>query len=96
MGKRRIIFFRLLVSVLFVFACNYSLFDTVREADIFFSTKYEDRDSDGVYAEKVSNLDSALVSSNLFSPLPDTLFESLPGFFSPDTLLVTTLSVLRC
>jgi hypothetical protein len=96
MGKRRIIFFRLLVSVLFVFACDYSLFDTVREADFFFATKYEARDSEGLYAEKGSNLDGVLVSPTLFSPLPDTFFEFLPRFFSPNNILAATLSVLRC
>ncbi len=96
MKKSRIIFFRLLASVLFVLACNYSLFDTVREADLFFATKYEERDFEGLYAEKGSNLDGVLVSPSLFSLLPETLFEFLPGFFSPNTLLVTTLSVLRC
>ena len=96
MGKRRIIFFRILVSVLFVFACGYSIFDTVREADIFSYNKYEDRDTEGVYAEKASNLDGVLVSPTLFPPLPDTLFEFLPGFFSPNKILVTTFSVLRC
>jgi hypothetical protein len=96
MEKRRIIFFRLLVSLLFVFACDYSFFDTVQEADIFSYNKYEDRDSEGLYAEKGSNLDSVLVSPNFFSPFADIFFEFLPGFFSPNTLLVTTFSVLRC
>ncbi len=96
MEKRRIILFRLSLSVLLVFACGYSLFDTVREADIFSYNKYEDRDSEGLYAEKGSNLDGVFVSPILFSPLLDTLFEFLPSFFSPNTLLVTALSVLRC
>lgn len=96
MGKERIIFFRLLVSVLFAFACGCSLFDTVREADLFSSNKYEDRDSEGLYAEKGSNLGGVLVSPTLFSPLSDILFEFLPCFFSANTLLLTTLSVLRC
>jgi hypothetical protein len=96
MEKRRIIFFRLLVSVLLVFACGYSLFDKAREADIFSYNKYEDRDSEGVYAEKVSHLDGVLVSPTLFSPLADILFEFPPRFFSSNTLLVVTFSVLRC
>ena len=96
MEKRPIHFFRLFVTLLFAFVCSYSLFDTVQEADIFSDNKYEDRDDEGLYAEKVSNLDGALVSPALFSPLPDTLFEFLPGFFSPNTLWVTTFSVLRC
>jgi hypothetical protein len=96
MEKRPINFFRLFVTLLFAFACAYSLFDTVREADLFSDNKYEDREDEGLYAEKGSNLDSVLVSPSLFSPLPDTLFEFLPGFFSPNTLLVTTFSVLRC
>jgi hypothetical protein len=96
MGKRPIIFFRLFVTLLFAFACSYSLFDTVQEADLFSDNKYEDRDSEGLYAEKVSNLDGALVSPTLFSPLPDTFFEFLPCFFSSNPPLVTTFSVLRC
>jgi len=84
------------VTFFFVFACVYSLFDTVREADFFSDNKYEERDSEVLYAEKGSSLDGVLVSSNLFSPLPDTLFELLPSFFSSNTLLVMTLSVLRC
>jgi hypothetical protein len=96
MGKRRIIFFRLLVCLLFVFACDDSLPDTVREDDFFSGNEYEQRDIEDLYAEKGSNLDGALVSPTLFSPLPDTLFKFLPSSFSPDTLLVTTPSILRC
>ncbi len=96
MEKRRIIFFRLLVSVLLIFACDYSLFNTVREADIFSYDKYEEWDSEGVYVEKAINLDGVLVSPALFSPLLDTLFEFLPSFFSTNTLLFKTLFVLRC
>jgi hypothetical protein len=96
MEKGRIIFFRLLVSVLFAFACAYSLFDTVREADFLSGHKYEDRDSEGLCTEKGGNLDAVLVSPTLFSPIPAIFFEFLPGFFSPNTLLVTTLFVLRC
>ena len=96
MEKRPAGFFRLFVTLFFALACSYSLFDTVQEADFFSDNKYEDRDDEGLYAEKVSNLDAALVSPTLFSSLPDTLFEFLPCFFSPDTLWVRTLSVLRC
>jgi hypothetical protein len=96
MEKRPSNFFRLFVALLFAFACAYSLFDSMREADFFSDNKYEERDSEGLYAEKGSNLDGVLVSSNLFSPLPDTFFEFLPGFFSPNTLLVPTFSILRC
>jgi len=96
MGKRPIIFFRLFVALLFAFACSFSLFDSLREADFFSDNKYEDRDVEGLYAEKGSNLDGVLVSPTLFSPLADTLFEFLPGFFSPNTFLVKTPSVLRC
>ena len=78
------------------FTCEYSLFDTMQEADIFSNNKYEERDSDGVYAEKASNLDSVLVSPAFFLPLPDTLLEVVPCFFSPNKILVTTFSVLRC
>ena len=96
MEKKPIILFRLFVTLLFTLVCSYSLFDTVQEADLFSDKKYEDRDIECLYAEKGSNLESALASSNLFLPLPDTLFEFLPCFFSPDTLWVRTLSVLRC
>jgi hypothetical protein len=96
MEKRPIIFFTLFVTLLFAFACAYSLFDTVREADLFSDNKYEDRDDGGLYTEKGSHLDGVLVSPTLFSPLPDTFFELLPGFFSPNTLWVPTFSGLRC
>jgi hypothetical protein len=96
MEKRPSNFFTLFVALVFIYACSYSLFDTVQEADFFSKKKYEGRDVEGFYAEKVSNLDAVLVSSTLFLPLPDTLFEFLPGFFSSNTLLVTTLAVLRC
>jgi hypothetical protein len=96
MKKRPIIFLPLFVTLLLAFASAYSFFDTVREADLFSESKYEERDMEGVCAEKASNLDGALVSTNLFSPLPDAFFKFLPGFCSPDILLVTTFSVLRC
>ena len=96
MEKRPINFFRLSLTLLFAFACAYSLFDTVPEADLFSENKYEDRDNECLYVEKGNNLDGMLVSPTLFSPLPDTFFEFLPSFLSPNTLLVTTLSVLRC
>ncbi len=96
MEKRPINFFRLFVTLLFAFACSYSLFDTVRETDLFSDNKYEDRDDGVLYAEKVSNLDAVLVSPTLFSPLPNTFFEFLTSFISPNTLLVTTFSILRC
>jgi hypothetical protein len=96
MGKRPSNFFTFFVTLLFVFACAYSLFDTVREADLFSDNKYEDRDSEGLCAEKGSNLDAVLVSPTLFSALPDPLFEFFPSFFSRNTLLVATFSVLRC
>ena len=96
MEKRPIYFFRLFVTLLFAFACSYSLFDTVQEVDLSSDNKYEDRDDEGLYAEKVSNLDGALVSPTLFSPLPNPFFEFFPSFFSSNNLLVTTFSVLRC
>jgi hypothetical protein len=96
MRKRPITFFMLFVTLLFAFVCAYSLFDKVREADFLSGNKYEDRDIEGLYAEKGSNLAGVVVSTALFSPLPDTLFRLSPSFFSPNTLLVTTLSVLRC
>ena len=96
MEKRPIHFFRLFVTLLFALVCSYSLFDTVQEADLFSDSKYEDRDDTGLYAEKGSHLDAALVSPALFSSLPDILFEFLPSFFPPNILLVATLSVLRC
>ena len=96
MEKRPIYFFRLFVTLLFAFACAYSLFDIVREADFLSGQKYEDRDIEDVNAEKGSNLDGALASATLFSPLPHPFFEFFPSFFSPNTLLVTTFSILRC
>jgi hypothetical protein len=96
MRKKHIIFFTLFVTLLFAFVCSYSLFDKVREADFLSGQKYEDRDIEDVYAEKGSNLDGVLVSVTFFSPLPDPFFQFLPSFFSPNTLLVKTFSVLRC
>jgi len=96
MEKRDIHFFRLFVTLLFAFVCSYSLFDTIEEADSFSDNKYEDRDDDCLYAEKVTNLEAVLLSPTLFSALPETLLEFLPSFFSPNTLLLTTFSVLRC
>jgi hypothetical protein len=96
MRKKSIIFFTLFVTLLFAFACAYSLFDIVQEADIFSGQKYEGRDIEDLYAEKGINLVAVLVSATLFPPLPDPFFEFLPSFFSPNTLWVTTFSVLRC
>jgi len=96
MGKRRFIFFRILVCLLFVFPCEDSLPDTAQEDDFFSGDEYEQRDIEDLYAEKGSNLDGALVSPTLFSPLPDTLSKFLPSSFSQDTLLVTTPAILRC
>jgi len=96
MEKRRIIFFRLLVTLLFAVACSYALFDSLREADFSSDNKYEERDSEVLYAEKGSHLDGVFVSANLFPPLPDTLFEFLPTFFSPDIFSVVTIFVLTC
>ncbi len=96
MRKRPINFFRLFVILLFAFACVYTLFDTMREADFFSDIKYEERDIGSPYAEKVSNLDAVLVSPTLFSPLPDTFIEFVSCFFFSSTLLIPTLSVLRC
>jgi hypothetical protein len=96
MEKKPIIFLVLFVTFLFAFACAYSLFDKVREADLLSHQKYEARDIEDLYAEKGINLDGLLVSATLFSPLLDPFFEFLPSFFSPNTLWVTTFSVLRC
>jgi hypothetical protein len=96
MEKRPGNFFTLFVTLLFAFACAYSLFDTVREADLFSDNKYEARDSENLLAEKGKTLDSVLVSPHLFSLLPDTFFEFLPSFFSRNNILVVTVSVLRC
>ncbi len=96
MGKRPSNFFTLFVTLLFAFACTYTLFDTMREADFFSDRKYEKQDIGGLYGEKGSTLDGVLVSPNLFSLHPDTLFKLLPGSFPSNTLLVATLSVLRC
>ena len=96
MEKRPAGFFRLFVTLFFALACSYSLFDTVQEADFFSDNKYEERDSEVLYAEKGGHLDGALVSPTLFSPIPKTFFEFLPGFFSPNKLSVLTFYVLRC
>jgi hypothetical protein len=96
MAKRRNTFVVFFVALLFALACAYSLFDNVREADSLSPIKYEGRDINALCAEKCSGLDGVLVSAYLFSPLPDTLFDFLPGFFSPDSFWVKTFSVLRC
>jgi hypothetical protein len=96
MEKRAPIFSILVVTFLFAFACVYSPFDRVREADFLSHKKYEDRDIEDLYAEKGSSLDGTLVSPALFPPFLDTYFASLPSVFLPNTHLVTTFSVLRC
>ncbi len=96
MRKKPNFFFQLFVIFFFAFACPYSLFDVVQEADFLSQQKYEARDIEGLYAEKGSNLDGVLVSATLFSPLPDPFFEYLFSFSSPNPLRVTTFSVLRC
>jgi hypothetical protein len=96
MGKKPILFLVLFVIFLFAFACAYSLFDKVQEADFLSHQKYEARDIEDLYAEKGINLDGLLVSASLFPSLPAPFFEFLPIFFSPNTLLVATFSVLRC
>ena len=96
MRKSLITFFMLFVTFVFAFVCAYSLFDTVQEADFLWAKKYEDRDVGALCAEKSGNLADVCVSTAFFSALPIPLFELLPSFFSPNTLLVTTLSVLRC
>ncbi len=97
MEKKLIILFRLFVTLLFAFACAYSLFDEVREADFLSVQKYEDRDIQDLYAEKGGSLlDGVLVSATLFLPLPDPFFEFFPSFFCSNTLLVVTSSILRC
>jgi hypothetical protein len=96
MEKRPIIFFMLFVTLLFAFACAYSPFDKVREVDLFSDKKYEDLDIDDLYGEKESSLGGVFVVATLFSLFPGTFFESLPSFFSPNTLLGAPFSVLRC
>jgi hypothetical protein len=96
MEKKPIIFLVLFVTFLFGFACAYSLFDKVQEADFLSHQKYEDRDIQDLYAEKGISMDGALASATLFPPFPDTFSEFLPSFLSPNTHLVTTFSVLRC
>ena len=86
----------LLVVLLFNVACVYSSFDAVVEADFLSGKKYETRDADEVYAEKQSNPDAVLVSPALFTPLPGVIFEFLPSFAFPNTLLTETFSILRC
>jgi hypothetical protein len=87
------IFFLIL---LFDVACVYSSFNAMVEADFLSGKKYETRDVEEVYAEKQSNPDAVLVSPALFSPLPGIIFGFLPSFYSPNTLVTQTFSVLRC
>jgi hypothetical protein len=96
MGRKPIILFRLCVALLFAFACPYSLFDAVQEADFCSHQKYETQDIQELWAEKGISLDSVLVSATLFSPLPDIFFEFLPSFFPANIPWVMTFSVLRC
>jgi hypothetical protein len=96
MKKKRDIFFRLLVTLLFAFACTYTLFDKVREVDLFSRKKYEDQDLNDIHAVNGNRLDGVLVSVTLFSPFRDTSYEFLPGNFTRTTQLVTTFMVLRC
>jgi hypothetical protein len=96
MAKRPNTFVVFFAALLFALACAYSLFDNVREADFLCPIKYEGRDINAFCAKKDSGLDGVLVSACLFSPLPDTLFDSLPGFFPPNTFRVKTFSPLRC
>jgi hypothetical protein len=96
MEKKPINLFKLILALLFAFACPYSLFDVVQEADFCFDQNYEGRDIEDLCAKKGSNLDGVLVSATLFPPLSNSLLEFLPSFFSPNTFLVTTYPVLRC
>jgi hypothetical protein len=96
MEKKPIIFLVLFVAFLFAFACAYSLFDKVQEADFLSHQKYEGPDLQDLYAEKGFGLDVVLISATLFSPLPDIFFEFLPSFFSANIPWVTPFSVLRC
>jgi hypothetical protein len=96
MAKRLNTFLVLFVTLLFALACAYSLFDKVREADFLSPVKYEGQDINPLCAEKGSGLDGVLVSAYRFSPLPDALFDFLPGFLSPNTFRVKTFSPLRC
>ena len=96
MGKRPITFFTLFVTLLFAFACVYSLFDKVQELDFSSAKKYEDLDIEDLYVGKGGNLDGVLASATPFPPFEDALFKFLPSFFPPYTHLVTTFSVLRC
>jgi hypothetical protein len=96
MEKRPTVSFLLFVTVLFVFACAYSLFDKVQEADFLSYQKYEGRDIQDLCAEKGIGMDGVLLSATLFSPLPGIFFEFLPSFFSPNTFWAALFSVLRC
>ena len=96
MKKKSIIFFTLFVTLLFAFACTYTLFDKVREADSFSGKKYEGREIEDLYAEKGSKLDGALFSVTFFLPFRDTFLAFLPVHISPDTHLVNSFFVLRC
>jgi hypothetical protein len=82
--------------VFFAFACAYSLFDALTEADFFSGKKYEARDGEEVCAEKQVNPDAVLVSPSLFTPSPGILSEFFPSFSSPITLFTEILFALRC
>ena len=96
MKKKSHIFVTLLVILLFDVACVYSSFNVVVEADFLSGKKFEARDNEQVYAEKQNSPDAVLVSPTLFTPLPGIIFGILPSFFSPQTLVTQTFSVLRC
>jgi hypothetical protein len=96
MRKKAVLFFILFVTVLFAFACAYSPFNKMQEADFLSHKKYEDRDIEHLYAAKANNLDGLLASLARFPPFLGTLFVFPPNYFSPDTRLVSIFSVLRC
>ena len=95
--KKELRTFILFMAFLFAFTCAYSLFDAIREADFLSGKKYEATDIEDLYAEKQSSPHAALVSPTLFSPLLDMLFGFVPiSSSSPNTLFITTFSILRC
>ena len=96
MNKKRHTLITLLVVLLFDFACVYSSFDVMAEADFLSGKKYEARDVEEVYAEKQSNPDAVLISPALFTSLPGIIFEFLPSLSSPNALVAHTFSILRC
>jgi hypothetical protein len=82
MREKPIIFFMLFVTLFFTLPCACSFLEA--------------RDVEDPAVENGDTLAGGFFSVTLISPLPNFLFDCLPTFFSPNTVFVTNLSVLRC